>query len=320
MKIKHLIAAFALFICINKASAQAQGEEDYVVQTANGDIYGTIMLPEKMNGTVPVVLLISGSGPTDMNGNQDGEGSNNMKMIAESLRKSGIASCRFDKRGVGKSAEALKSELDIRFDNYVEDAGQWINLLSLDPRFSKVIIAGHSEGSLVGMIAANFNNTIIKGFISLDGAGRPADEVLKEQFASTPKEAKDYIYKIIDTLKKGDTIGNVPPIYAAVFRPSVQPYIISWFRKNPQAEIGRLKMPVMIVQGSMDVQVSVKDATMLQMAHPKSEILIVPNMNHVLKDCDTMDKEKQKPIYTDPNLPLNKDFISGMIAFIKKIP
>jgi hypothetical protein len=320
MKIKHLIAAFVLFVSINKASAQAQGEEDYVVQTPNGDLYGTIMLPEKMNGTVPVVLLVSGSGPTDMNGNQDGEGSNNMKMIAESLRKSGIASCRFDKRGVGKSAEALKSELDIRFDNYVEDLGQWINLLSLDPRFSKVIIAGHSEGSLVGMIAANYNSTIIKGFISLDGAGRPADEILKEQFASTPKEAKDYIYKIIDTLKKGDTIGNVPPIYAAIFRQSVQPYMISWFKKNPQAEIGKLKMPVLIVQGSMDIQVSIKDATNLQMALPKSEILIVPNMNHVLKDCDTMDKEKQKPIYSDPNLPLNKDFITGMITFIKKIP
>jgi hypothetical protein len=313
MKIKHLIILAALIIVAGNLSAQ---EEQYVVQTQTGDLYGTIMLPVGIKSNIPVVLLISGSGPTDMNGNQNGEGSNCMKQLAEELSKKGIASCRFDKRGVAQSAEALKSELDIRFNTYVEDVGQWVNLLSLDTRFTKVIIAGHSEGSLIGMLACE-NYPDVKAFISLEGAGRPADEILKEQLKDASKEAKEYMYNAIDSLKKGDTTRHVPPIYNALFRHSIQPYMISWFRYNPQVEIGKLNIPILIVQGTTDIQVSVTDGNLLHTAQPKAEVAMIPNMNHVLKDCADMDKEKQKPIYSNPDLPLNKEMVNQVVKFIK---
>jgi uncharacterized protein len=292
-------------------------EESIVLKTPTGDIDGTLMLPEGKKN-IPVVLIIAGSGPTDRNGNNETMENNSLKLLAEELKKEGIASLRYDKRGVAKSQEAVGKEEDLRFDTYVNDANDWIGLLSKDKRFNKIVIAGHSEGSLIGMVAAA-NNKKVNAFISIAGAGRPADEVLKEQFANVPPTVKDVIFPMIDSLKKGDTIAYVPIIFYGLFRPSVQPYMISWLKYDPQAEIKKLDIPVLILQGTTDIQVKEADANALSKAQPKAELKIIKNMNHVLKDCDTNDKEKQTPIYSNPDLPLNKEFTMNVIEFIKKV-
>lgn len=303
------------FLCLS-CSLNAQ-EEGMILKTTTGDIDGTLTLPEiKIN--IPVVLIIAGSGPTDRNGNNEAMENNSLKFLSEELRKNGIASLRFDKRGIGQSSGAMRKEIDLRFDNYVNDVKDWIALLAKDKRFSKIIIAGHSEGSLIGMIAAAHNKHV-NAYISIAGAGRPADEILKEQLEKTPSSVKEIIFSMIDTLKKGDTVGNVAQIFYGLFRPSVQPYMISWFKYNPQTEIKKLEIPVLIVQGSTDVQVTETDATLLSKAQPKAELKIISNMNHVLKDCDTNDKEKQKAIYSNPVLPLNKEFSTEITRFIQKV-
>ena len=68
-----------------------------------------------------------------------------------------------------------------------------------------------------------------------------------------------------------------------------------------------------------DIQVKETDANLLAKAQSKAELKLIKNMNHVLKDCDTIDKEKQKPIYSNPDLPLNKEFTADVIDFIKKV-
>jgi predicted alpha/beta hydrolase len=85
----------------------------------------------------PVVLLIAGSGPTDMNGNsmQLGIQPNTLKLIAEGLAKKGIATVRFDKRGIASSVAAAKDEFSLRFDDYVNDVRLWIDKLAGDRRF-----------------------------------------------------------------------------------------------------------------------------------------------------------------------------------------
>ena len=132
---------------------------------------------------MPVVLLLSGSGPTDRNGNSPMlPGKNNsLQMLAEGLASNGIASLRYDKRGVGESAKAMMAEADLRFETYVDDAVAWCEQLRKDKRFSAVIIAGHSEGSLIGMLAAKRCNAA--GFISIAGAGRAAADILRTQLA-----------------------------------------------------------------------------------------------------------------------------------------
>ena len=294
-------------------------ETEIILHTGSGDIYGTLTVPDKVNA-IPVVLIIAGSGPTDRDGNSPPvlkNKSNCYKLLADVLRKNGIASVRYDKRGIAGSKAAAKKESELRFENYISDARGWIDFLSKDKRFSKIIVAGHSEGSLIGMIACN--QARANAYISISGSGRPADEILKEQFSTLPRESKDQIFHVLDKLKKGDTVGNIPPALNSFFRPGIQPYLISWFKYDPASEIKKLKIPVMIIQGDMDIQVSVEDARILEKADPAAELKIIKGMNHVLKDTDTKDKMEQvTKVYTDPDLPLDKIFEDEVVKFIQK--
>ena len=293
-------------------------EEPVVLKTTGGSLHGTLTVPDKQAKGKPVVLIIAGSGPTDRNGNQPNLTNNAYKMLAESLEKEGIASLRFDKRGIGESGSSGLKESDLRFETYVEDVKQWIALLSDDKRFGKVIVAGHSEGSTIGMLAA-IGNEKVKGYVSIAGPARPADEMIKEQLTAQAQEIRDIVYPMLDTLKGGDTLTNVPQMLYSLFRPGVQPYMISWFRYDPRVEIRKLKVPALIVQGSTDIQVLEKDADMLAAAYPKATKKIIQAMNHVLKDCVTTDKAAQVPIYSNPDLPINKELVTTMVDFIRRI-
>lgn len=310
---RHFIFFFLLFVTSNLAAKEA----DLVLKTPSGEIKGTLSLPDKEEG-IPVVLIISGSGPTDRNGNQPGLKNNSLQFFADELRKNQIASVRFDKRGVGESGKAIGKESDLRFDHYIEDVKAWVELLSKDKRFSKIIVAGHSEGSLIGMVASEKNNHVSK-FISIAGPGRPIDEVIKEQLSTQPQTIKDAAYHMLDKLKKGETVFDVPQSLYSLFRPSVQPYMISWMKYNPQEEIKKLTIPVLIIQGSTDIQVLEKDAQLLAQSQPKAQLKIIENMNHVLKDCNSVDKKIQMPVYSNPELPLNKNFVTEVVQFIQKL-
>jgi len=295
-------------------------ETGIILNTATGEIKGTLTMP----GTpqpVPLVFIIAGSGPTDRNGNSPPalkNSSNCYKLLAEELRKKGIASVRYDKRGIGASTAAGKKEHDLRFEDYVTDAREWISQLSQDKRFSRVIVAGHSEGSLIGMIACAGSGA--KGYASIAGSGRPADQILREQFSSLPKEINEQIIPLLETLKKGDTLATVPEAMNSFFRSSLQPYLISWFRYDPQAEIKKLTIPILILQGEMDIQVSSDDARLLAHANPAASLKLIERMNHVLKDTDTRDKMEQvKTVYTNAELPLDTAFTDEIITFVQQV-
>lgn len=288
-------------------------DESIVLQTESGKIDGTLRLPVKKKD-LTIVILHQGSGPTDRNGNQEDYENNSLKYIADVLAAEGIASLRYDKRGVGESKAALSDPSDITLDIYVNDLKKWIQLISKDTRFKRIIIAGHSEGSLIGMIAAQ-NNKNVKAFISIAGAGRPADAIIKDQLSKAPEEIKKSVFDMIDRVKKGDTVENVPPIFYMILNPSIQPYMRSWFKYDPCQEIKKLKMPILIIQGNKDIQVKEQEAILLSEACPSAELKIIPNMCHPLKDADNTDKELQIPMYSDPSLPLNKQFVSDLIKF-----
>lgn len=296
-------------------------EEKASIKTSSGQIFGTLKVPANKK-SIPVVLLIAGSGPTDRNGNQPNMQNNSLKMIADALFYNGIASLAFDKAGIGESTIGTKEEKDLRFEDYINDVKAWVDLLSKDKRFSKIIIAGHSEGSLIGMIASQ-NNANVSKFISIAGVGEKAGDILKQQLAkqliSQPPSVKEMIFSYIDKLEKSETIENVPPSLNSLFRPSVQPYMISWLKYNPQDEVKKLTIPVLILQGTTDIQVSVEQAELLAKANVKAKKVIIENMNHVLKDCESADMQTQlTSTYNNPNTPLSKILINEIVDFVKK--
>lgn len=290
-------------------------ESELVLKTSTGDIYGTLTIPNNTK-TSPIVLIIAGSGPTDRDGNSPlGVQANTYKMFSVGFAKNGISTLRFDKRGIGKSATAMISESDIRFETFINDVVAWISLLKSDNRFSEIIVLGHSEGSLIGMIAAEQNN--ITAFISVAGAGKPIDKILQEQLKDKlPPQLMDESNKILDSLKIGKTVANVNPSLVALYRPSVQPYVISWIKYDPAQEISKLKVPVFIIQGSTDLQVSVDDAKLISASKPDAKLLIIDNMNHVLKESDS-DMQKNMATYMNPDLPLKSGLVDSIVNFIK---
>ena len=289
-------------------------ESAIVLHTATGDIAGTLTIPGEQSGKMPVALIIAGSGPTDRNGNNPMMKNESLKKLAYGLAANNIASLRFDKRGIGASRSAGKSEADLRFEDYVNDAKGWIELLKKDDRFSKVIVTGHSEGSLIGMIAAL---NVAHSFVSIAGAGKSADKILKEQLAAQPAQVKDPSFPIIDSLAMGKTVESVPPILTALFRPSVQPYMISWFHYDPQTEIKKLTIPVLVIQGTNDLQVTVDDAKLLVKANMHAQLLLIQNMNHIFRIVEG-DKKENLATYITPELPISDELVKSIAQFIRK--
>jgi len=291
-------------------------DTDVSVDIAQGSLAGTLRVPEGA-GPFPVVLIIAGSGPTDRNGNSPLlQGSNDsLKMIAVELEKAGIASLRYDKRGIAESASAAVSEENLRFDTYVADAAALVRYLRTREGFGRIGILGHSEGALVGAAAAAMEP--VDCLVSVSGAGRPSDVILKEQLSSTPAAERDRIYRIIDELKAGRLVPDVPQSLYMLFRPSVQPYLISWFAYDPVAILDGLHIPILVIQGTTDLQISVDDAKLLAPEGRGRQLIIVEGMNHVLKIAP-WDRKKNLAAYSDPTLPLAPGFVSGVIAFLRQ--
>lgn len=298
----------------------AAASDTITLDTPTGKIAGTLLVPAASNGPVPLVVIIAGSGPTDRNGNSPllPGANNSLKLLAEGLEQRGIASLRYDKRGVGESAKAIVSEANLRFDMYADDAAGWIRRLRSDRRFSTITVVGHSEGSLLGMLATQ--RAAADGYVSIAGAGRAADKVLREQLGKQlPPDLLAFSNRGLDALLAGHTVDSVPPALMSLFRPSVQPYMISWLRVDPQVEITRLGVPALITQGTLDAQVPVGDAELLAKAEPKAKLLKVEGMNHVLKRT-AADQEAQRASYSDPNLPVAPELIDGIATFVKSVP
>jgi pimeloyl-ACP methyl ester carboxylesterase len=317
---KTLISIFALNLLFSGLFAQngvnsTFSQSELVLGTSSGEIYGTLTIPDNKK-TSPVVLIIAGSGPTDRDGNSHmGLQTNVYKMLSESFATNGISALRFDKRGIGKSNPAMTSESDLRFETYINDVVSWISFLKSDKKFSSVFVLGHSEGSLIGMIAAK--QTDVAGFISISGVGESADEILQKQLKTKlPPQLLDESNKILDSLRIGKTVSNVNPDLGALYRPGIQPYLISWMKYDPANEISKLEIPVLIIQGTTDLQVTVNDAKLLSSAKPDAKLRIIENMNHVLKESDS-DIQKNMATYSNPNLPLIPGLTDEIVNFIK---
>ncbi len=277
------------------------------------------MLPAG-NGPFPVALIIAGSGPTDRNGNSSmGLTTGAYRKLAEGLAAQGIATLRYDKRGVGASTVAM-SESAVRFDDFVNDALALTAWLERDARFSSVSIIGHSEGSLIGTLAAE-RDPHVRALVSLEGAGRNLAAIINEQVRANPANPPSIVHEVESinaSLLAGKTVPTPDPQLAPLFRPSVQPFLISEYRYDPAKEIAKLTIPVLVVHGSTDIQVSATDAQLLAAAHPKAQIANIAGMNHILVIAPA-DRAGNIATYMQPDLPLAPGLVSAIAAFIESV-
>lgn len=310
MKIK--ILSFILLLIVQLTFAQMNPYTENLV-SVNELIDGTLTLPENIENP-PLVILIQGSGPTDRDGNQMMMKNDASKKIAHQLAENGIASYRFDKRIFKMTKFKIKEE-DLRFEDFVTDVNSILEYFKADKKFDKIILAGHSEGSLIGMLAAQKG---ADAFISLAGPGRSIDKIVVEQLAKQSEELSKNARQAFDEITETGSTVNYSPYLESIFRPSVQPYIASWMKYDPALEIAKLEIPILIVNGSFDLQVDTTDAEILNAAAPNSKLVILKNMNHIFREINGENLENTKA-YNEPNRSLHPELIPVLIDFIKAI-
>ena len=309
--------ALVLFVILFSTLAFSQEKIEFSKTDIeiNSLLKGTLYSPLKQSNKTNLVILIAGSGPTDRDGNQKGLTNNSLKLLAEALANNGIAVYSYDKRIFAQIASGKLDEASLSFDNFIDDAKAVLLFFKNQKKYHSITIAGHSEGALIGMVAADGN---ADGYISIAGAGRPIDEVLVEQIGKQAPFLKEEVQKNLETLKSGTTFELKNQMLASLFRASVQPYMISWIKYNPQSEIKKLHVPTLLINGDKDIQVSVNDAQLLQQAKPNAQLKIISNMNHIFKEIKG-DEAENKASYTNPDLPISKELPMIITTFIQSL-
>ncbi|NJC39889.1 hypothetical protein GGQ87_000147 [Brevundimonas alba] len=278
-------------------------------------LHGTLLTPEAPRAAA---VILPGSGPTDRNGDslQFGIVGGSYRRLAEGLAAQGIATVRIDKRGIGESAAAGLSEADLRFTHLSDDARGWAAEAARLTGQPCAWLIGHSEGALVALAAVRDGGNSVCGLVLLSGAGRPARVVLEEQLGpQLPEPMRTQAFHALAELEAGRTVADTPPALASLLRPSVQPYLISWLALDPAALIASYDGPVMIGQGSTDLQTTVTDARALAAADPEARLIIWDGVNHMLRVAPD-DRAANVATYYDAGLPLAPGVVDDVAGFI----
>lgn len=308
-----------MLLALFAAAPDAPSSSDIAAPGPKGALKGTLL--KAGEGAQPPVLILPGTGPTDRDGNSPlGIKASTYRLIAEGLAQHGITSIRIDKRGLLASAAAVEDGNAVTLGDYAQDTRAWIKVIRAKTGASCVWLLGHSEGGLIALQTAAGDAADICGLILVAAPGRPIGQVLKQQLHANPNNAPFLpdADRAIDTLSAGQRVdaSTLPAPLAALFRPQTQGLLISEIAVDPATLIAKLRLPVLILQGERDMQVSVEDAQRLKQSQPAAQLVLLPDANHVLKTVATDDRRANFATYADPNLPLAPGLLDDIAQFM----
>lgn len=300
-------------------AAVAASAVPMTVPGPQGGLAGTFLDAGKGS---PIVLILPGSGPTDRDGNNPmGVTAAPYRLLAEGLATKGVSTLRIDKRGLFGSKGAIADANAVTVADYAGDAHTWISALRQRTGAKCVWLLGHSEGGLVALAAAQQPQGIC-GLILVASPGRKLGAVIREQLQANPANAPllPPAMAALQSLEEGKTVdtAGMPAPLLALFNGKVQPFLIDLLRQDPAGLAAKTKLPLLIVRGDKDIQVSAADAEALHSARPDAKLLRPPTMNHVLKDVAGDDRASNLATYADQSLPVDAALVDGIAAFVKK--
>tara|TARA_B100000678_G_scaffold26246_1_gene19687 strand:- start:336 stop:1304 length:969 start_codon:yes stop_codon:yes gene_type:complete len=318
MRLAHCLAASLAMISV---ATTAHAGQPITTQHAGieAPLHGT--LEGDLEQGTPAVLVIPGSGPTDRDGNGPlGLDAQSYKLLAEALAERGVASVRVDKRGMFASAAAIPDPNDVTVADYVADIESWADTMSARTGGECVWLLGHSEGGLHVMAAAAKDPSRYCGLLLVASPGVNVADVIRAQLAANPANAPimPQVDAIIARLKAGETVpaSEMHPGLIPLFGPQIQGFIGSMFRQEPAELIAAHDLPVLIVNGREDLQTPASDAEILAAARPDATLLLMDEVNHVLKQVPAGDRAANLASYSDPDLPLAPGLADALSEFV----
>jgi uncharacterized protein len=270
----------------------------------------------------PAALIIAGSGPTDRDGNSANGlvKSDAYKLLATALAERGVATLRFDKRGVGASKALVKSADDakaITVSTFVRDAERLVAWIGLQPGVASSSLIGHSEG---GLIALLFDPAVrVDGIVQLTAPGRSMIDILAAQLkrAPLPPETHTEAERVVAALKTGADLGTVEAPLDQLFAPAVQPFLRSVANLDPAALLAKRREPVLVIGGGKDIQLPKADYDALVAARSeRTSSLWLDGMTHVLKQA-RQDDPAQTALYREPQHPLMPGLADRIAVWLK---
>jgi len=307
MRLGAIFRAFVLLASACGLTANAASEESKI---RVGAVDAFLTIPPDVERP-PVALLIAGSGSTDHDGNGPQIKPATLKKLSEQLAARGIATLRYDKRGAGEWKPEFGRPEDFRFKDYVDDAVALAGYLRASGKFSRVVLAGHSEGGLVAILAAR--RAPADRLVLLATAARRQGDLLKAQLEKQlSPEMFAPIAKAIDSIMAGQIVDPLPP--GLSIPPPLQPGLASAFTEDPIDPLKLIEQPVLIVGGGRDHQVARLDFAALSAAAPTAKTLWIPDMNHVLNDVT--DDADDLAAYNQSERALDAALIDSIASFI----
>ena len=300
---------FLWIICLFLNIGLSANEVEIAVE--NSFIYGSLEESDSKH----LVVFISGSGPTDRNGNSSlSEGDNNsLKFLAEEISKKGFDTFRYDKRMTGKSKN-FKGEDSTVFYDFVSDTKLIIEDFRKENKYDKFSIIGHSEGSLIGAITCN--ETKIDNFVSLCGLIEQLDTTVIKQITDRAPAYLDEVKGYFNQLNAGKKLDSVNPVLASLFRPSIQGFLINMLKYKPSKVYSDIKSKKIFIGGGNDIQVKGDDVTKFAKSIG-ANYLIFDEMNHILKKSPK-DYLGNLATYSNPELPLYDGLVDGIVKFLNE--
>lgn len=283
-------------------------EKDISIKNGKIDLPGTLTYTEKSKD---LIIWIHGSGNVDRNGNQANiVRANYIKQFRDSINKNDIAFFSYDKRTSNlKNAAYLKG---ITFDDIISDAKKVIEHFKKENQFKTITLVGHSQGSLVAMLASENADK----YVSLAGLSETVDAAIIRQVTNQSEQFGKITANHFKELKETGAIKEVNPNLLTIFSKANFPFLKNYMEYNPLKEIEKLTIPTLIINGTKDIQVPVENAKDLQLANSNSKLVIIEKMNHVLKMIEK-DSENLSSYYS-PDFKLSTELISTITKFVKK--
>ncbi|KFI33962.1 hydrolase [Haematobacter missouriensis] len=314
-------AAFLAAIPLaSPALADGLTEKELTAPGPLGALAGTYLTPQSPQA---VALILPGSGPTDRNGNGPlGLDTDAYKQLAEALAERGIATLRADKRGMFGSAAAISDANDVTLAAYGRDAIVWAASLAGQTGLPCTWLIGHSEGGLVALSAVAGDERAFCGVILLATPGRSLAVVLEDQLTRSLEDdsTRSAADAALDSLQRGQRVpeDQIPESLRPMLGPQIQGYLIDLFSHDPGEMTRRYGGPLMIVSGGEDLQLDPTDAATLTQARNDAVTLLLPGMNHVLKEVPPGDKAANLASYSNPSVPLATGLADAVARFITR--